>query len=224
MWPVILFVLAILVSAGAALSSSGPSLPDAQAVAQAQTIRRIALEAAHAARVQLTGAPGLSLPSIGMPTTLPSAALYGRRDVFLPYSTLVPGGHEWLPTARASKTAALPALSAGESSTDGRAYEVGVADCAVLRAVPMGDPLWAAYVSACPPAPTNVSQSYYRARPSHVLVIKAGWLGPGRPTQISDPNEVAELLRRDFGLVYVTRLESWRTNGGQAIDSFVIRL
>ena len=229
MWGVLLFVMAVLVSVGAAVQTSGPSLQETQEVAQAQVIRRIAISVAQAARVQLIDAPGADLSDINLPATLPNPALYGRRDLFLPYSALVPGGHDWLPTPRASIGAALPALEAGAGVSDPRAYEVGVLSCKKLRADPDPGGL-TAYRNLCP-VPYDLELTN-RGRDYHLLVIKAGWQAQGGPTPVLNPQEINAVLRRDFGQVWAVRVDAWRTSAPvpasmswePQVDSFVVFL
>lgn len=212
MWGIVLLVCAILVSAGAALQSIGPSARDGAEVAQAQVVRRLAAEVSSAARVKLTDTPDVDLPSLGLPAQFPDSALYGRRDLALPYSALVPGGHDWLPTARSSAGAALPPISPGAALTDPRAYEVGVFSCKKLTtdAAPGAYSVYAAF------CPVTASHAY------HLVVVKAGWLGAGNPTQLLSVDEILGVLKKDFGYVQPASLDTWRVNGGLTVDSFVI--
>lgn len=213
MWSLVMFIAAVLLSVSAVIQSMGPSARDGQEVAQAQSIRRIAIETSVAARVALTDEPAADLTDIGLPPTLPDAALYGRRDLFLPYSALVPGAHDWLPVARASAGAVLPPMDKGTSLADARSYEVGVLSCRKLLADPAPG-AYSAYASFCP---SSSSRSY------HLLVLKAGWTAKG-PTPLLSPDEIVSALKRDFGYVRTTAIDAWRHNGSPTVDSFVILL
>lgn len=219
---IFLFCVAALVAISGAFFSMGPTTLETQADGQVQLIRRLALEAAGAARTRLLAEPGSDLTLASVPTPLPNPTVYGRRDLLAPQSSLIKGGHEWIPASRTSISASLPPFTPGTSVLDPRAYEVAVLNCVRAK-----DDTSGSYVtvlaSNCPDSPSSSDNALGRVH--HLLIIKTGWLGPATPTPTLDSNAIYKALRAEFGYVQMRQLEYWRPSVAKGgFDTFIIGL
>ena len=223
MWAILTTALAALVSLGALIHSSGAGTGALRyltpAEKQERAVLALARDVVQAVTLARAENPGENLALRSRPVSMPNLALEGRVDLFGTLSSVAGGSHRWVPAQRAGAGAPLPAMAPGVDVEDRNAYEVGIVRCDDVRALSTGDAL-----RTLLPCPVTYSVSQNQAR--YLVLIKAGWLGAGKPTPLYNAEELRLRLAAEFGSVNTLRMESWRssTSPSLPIDTLVLAL